>query len=182
MAHTGSRGNPHLEHGRPLASFGFDLNDAPAGTVTFYQAAVAPAAAAAAPATTAADEIVAATEGCVQRLLGDGVAALAASRPAFDESDEPALPTPGPGKKVSAGIVLVDEQGRLTIREPTNHFGGYKHTYAKGRLDRDETPARRPTANCSRRPDCMVGSSVSSETSTATPGSHACMWECEPAG
>ena len=140
LAQAGSRGTPHLEHGRQLASFGFDQNDAPAGTVTFYEAAVAPAAGGANPATAPADEIVPATEGCVQRLLADGVAALAASTPAFDESDEPVLPPPGPGKKVSAGIVPVDEQGRLTIREPTNHFGGYKHTFAKGRLDPDETP------------------------------------------
>ena len=36
--------------------------------------------------------------------------------------------------------MLVDELGRLTIREPANHFAGYEHSYAKGRVDPGETP------------------------------------------
>jgi len=40
----------------------------------------------------------------------------------------------------SYGGVLVDDQGRLLLREPTNHFGGYVWTFAKGRPDPGESP------------------------------------------
>ena len=102
--------------------------------MSFYRSATIPAAT-----VSTADEIVRLTEDCVAKLLAEGTAALAASTPGFDHLDEPPLPAPDPGKKLSAGIVLVDSQGRLTIREPTNHFGGYEWTYAKGRLDPGET-------------------------------------------
>lgn len=38
------------------------------------------------------------------------------------------------------GGVLIDEQGRVLLREPTNHFGGYVWTFAKGSPDPGETP------------------------------------------
>ena len=45
-----------------------------------------------------------------------------------------------PGRKTSYGIVLVDSHGRLLVREPTDHFGGYTWTFAKGTPDPGEHP------------------------------------------
>jgi 8-oxo-dGTP pyrophosphatase MutT (NUDIX family) len=39
-----------------------------------------------------------------------------------------------------AGIATIDETGRLTIREPLNHYGGYVWTFAKGGRHGSETP------------------------------------------
>ena len=39
------------------------------------------------------------------------------------------------GKKTSAGVLIIEDDGRVWIYEPTNHFGGYKHTYPKGTLE-----------------------------------------------
>ena len=36
------------------------------------------------------------------------------------------------GKKISAGCIMVEEDGSLWLVEPTGHFGGYKNTYPKG--------------------------------------------------
>jgi 8-oxo-dGTP diphosphatase len=41
---------------------------------------------------------------------------------------------------VAYGGVLVDEQGRVLLREPSDHFGGYVWTFAKGTPDPGETP------------------------------------------
>lgn len=38
------------------------------------------------------------------------------------------------------GGVLIDWSGKILLREPKNHFGGYAWTYAKGRPDPGETP------------------------------------------
>lgn len=38
------------------------------------------------------------------------------------------------------GGVLFDSQGRTLLREPTNHFGGYVWTFAKGTPTGNETP------------------------------------------
>jgi 8-oxo-dGTP pyrophosphatase MutT (NUDIX family) len=47
----------------------------------------------------------------------------------------------GPIPKADAyGGVLVDKTGRVLLREPTGHFGGYVWTFAKGRIDKGETP------------------------------------------
>ncbi|MEY4761460.1 MAG: hypothetical protein RLZZ200_1316 [Pseudomonadota bacterium] len=40
----------------------------------------------------------------------------------------------------SYGGVLVDAAGKVLLREPTNHFGEYVWTFAKGRRDPGETP------------------------------------------
>lgn len=39
------------------------------------------------------------------------------------------------GKHVSTGVVLFDDGGRIWIYEPRNHYGGYQHTFPKGRLE-----------------------------------------------
>ena len=38
------------------------------------------------------------------------------------------------------GVVLVNAHGKVLLREPTGHFGGYVWTFAKGRPDKGETP------------------------------------------
>lgn len=48
-------------------------------------------------------------------------------------------PIPIP-KADAYGGVLIDEQGRVLLREPTKHFGGYVWTFAKGGPDPGETP------------------------------------------
>jgi 8-oxo-dGTP pyrophosphatase MutT (NUDIX family) len=42
--------------------------------------------------------------------------------------------------KVAYGGVVIDAQGRVLLREPTNHYDGYVWTFPKGRPDPDETP------------------------------------------
>lgn len=45
---------------------------------------------------------------------------------------EPPLP---PGQKMSSGCVVVEPDGRIWIYEPKDHFGGYEHTYPKGKIE-----------------------------------------------
>lgn len=47
---------------------------------------------------------------------------------------EPAMEVP-PGKKVSAGVVAVEPDGRVWIVHPTGGFGGYLATWPKGRVE-----------------------------------------------
>jgi 8-oxo-dGTP diphosphatase len=42
--------------------------------------------------------------------------------------------------KAAYGGVVVDATGRVLLREPTNHFGGYVWTFPKGKADPDEGP------------------------------------------
>jgi 8-oxo-dGTP pyrophosphatase MutT (NUDIX family) len=42
--------------------------------------------------------------------------------------------------KLSYGGVIFDEQGRVLLREPTNHFDGYVWTFPKGKVDAGEHP------------------------------------------
>lgn len=35
----------------------------------------------------------------------------------------------------SAGFVVIDKKGRVALREPTNHYGGYHWTFAKGQVE-----------------------------------------------
>ncbi len=43
------------------------------------------------------------------------------------------------GKVLSTGIVLFDEDEKIWIYEPLNHFGGYKNTFPKGRVEKELT-------------------------------------------
>lgn len=45
-----------------------------------------------------------------------------------------------PPFKASYGGVLVDAAGRVLLREPTNHYGGYTWTFPKGKAEPGETP------------------------------------------
>jgi ADP-ribose pyrophosphatase YjhB (NUDIX family) len=46
---------------------------------------------------------------------------------------EPAWPASS--KKKAAGVIVVEPDGRLWLVEPANHFGGYEHTFPKGKID-----------------------------------------------
>lgn len=45
--------------------------------------------------------------------------------------------TPLPPKEAAGGVV-VDQAGRILLREPTKHFGGYVWTFPKGTVDAKE--------------------------------------------
>src|SRR4051794_29274147 len=65
---------------------------------------------------------------------------MAASTPDFSAIPDIDLghadgPIDAQGKKVSTGIVLFEPDGRFWIYEPRNHYGGYEHTFPKGRVE-----------------------------------------------
>jgi 8-oxo-dGTP pyrophosphatase MutT (NUDIX family) len=53
--------------------------------------------------------------------------------------DEPVL-VPKQGKKLAAGVVIMEPDGRFWLVAPTNAFGGYKTTFPKGRLEPGMNP------------------------------------------
>jgi 8-oxo-dGTP pyrophosphatase MutT (NUDIX family) len=68
----------------------------------------------------------------IQNLSSDNThwETLAASMPL----DEPPFHLPA-GLKASAGVVICEMDGRCWLIAPSNQFGGYQHTFPKGRLD-----------------------------------------------
>ena len=50
---------------------------------------------------------------------------------------EPPLHVP-PGMHVSAGVIMLEPDGRVWLYEPTGHYGGYVHTFAKGTVEEGE--------------------------------------------
>jgi len=60
-----------------------------------------------------------------------GWIALAAAGAGFDEPPFVAAP----GKRVAAGVVILESDGRVWIVHPSNAFGGYPATFPKGTLD-----------------------------------------------
>ena len=54
-----------------------------------------------------------------------------------DDLDEPPLNVPI-GKQPATGVVVMEPDGRVWIVCPSNSFGGYKNTFAKGKYDNDE--------------------------------------------
>ena len=48
--------------------------------------------------------------------------------------DEPPFVLP-PGKRAAAGVVVVEDDGRVWAVAPSNRFGGYDATFPKGRVD-----------------------------------------------
>lgn len=56
-------------------------------------------------------------------------------------ADEPEFAL-GPNEQYlrrSAGVIVLEPDGRVWIYEPKNHFGGYEHTYPKGRPEKGLT-------------------------------------------
>lgn len=51
-----------------------------------------------------------------------------------DGFDEPPF-VPAPGKRVAAGVVILEEDGRVWVVHPSNAFGGYPATFPKGTVD-----------------------------------------------
>lgn len=60
-----------------------------------------------------------------------GWAAVAAEGAPFDEPPYVAAP----GKRVAAGVVIAEPDGRVWVVHPSNGFGGYPATFPKGTLD-----------------------------------------------
>jgi 8-oxo-dGTP pyrophosphatase MutT (NUDIX family) len=62
--------------------------------------------------------------------------------PAYESKQKPAplAATFSVPKAGAYGGVLFDTQRRTLLREPSNHYGGYVWTYAKGKPDAAETP------------------------------------------
>jgi len=56
--------------------------------------------------------------------------------------DEPPMPTQG---KLGSGVIIEEPDGRIWLAKPTNEFGGYKHTFPKGTLEKGENLS--PQAN-----------------------------------
>ena len=55
---------------------------------------------------------------------------------------EPALKTPL-GKKPASGVIIREPDGRVWVVAPANQFGGYEHTFPKGKI----SPGLSPQAN-----------------------------------
>lgn len=55
---------------------------------------------------------------------------------------------PSPGKKLSAGVIAHHHDGRIWLVAPKNEFGGYKHTFPKGRVDKNEHPEHAAIREC----------------------------------
>lgn len=49
--------------------------------------------------------------------------------------DEPAWNPVNKEKPDAAGAIILEPDGRVWIYEPKNHFGGYEHTFSKGRVE-----------------------------------------------
>ena len=45
-----------------------------------------------------------------------------------------------PNARISTGIILREPDGRMTLIEPRNHYGGYIHTFPKGGVESNLTP------------------------------------------
>lgn len=60
-----------------------------------------------------------------------GWVALAGQDGAFDEPPF----APAPGRRVAAGVVILEDDGRVWVVHPSNGFGGYPATFPKGTLD-----------------------------------------------
>lgn len=48
--------------------------------------------------------------------------------------DEPPFSAPS-GKHPAAGVVVIEPDGRIWLVSPSNGYGGYKHTFPKGRRE-----------------------------------------------
>lgn len=65
--------------------------------------------------------------------------ALAPAKPDYAKLVNPSIEEP-PFTGQSAGIILVEPDGRVWTVSPKNEYGGYRNTFPKGRLNPGETP------------------------------------------
>ena len=71
----------------------------------------------------------------------NGIECAPARLPAETQFPVPAPPMiPPHGLKPAAGAVILEPDGRLWLVTPTNHFGGYVHTFPKGRIESGGRP------------------------------------------
>lgn len=75
----------------------------------------------------------------------NGVPLKAEATPDFSKSvdysiSEPPLPALPKGKTLSAGVVMVEPDGRVWTYEPKNQYGGYRTTFSKGGVEKGEHP------------------------------------------
>lgn len=54
----------------------------------------------------------------------------------MDDLFEPAIHVPK-GKKAASGVVIEEEDGRVWVVSPTNHFGGYQNVFPKGKAEEE---------------------------------------------
>lgn len=53
--------------------------------------------------------------------------------------DEPPFPKVE-GKRPGSGVIIEEPDGRVWVVEPTNHYGGYEHSFPKGGLEKGMSP------------------------------------------
>lgn len=51
-----------------------------------------------------------------------------------DDFTEPPF-VPAPGKRIAAGVAILEDDGRVWVVHPSNGFGGYPATFPKGTMD-----------------------------------------------
>lgn len=80
-------------------------------------------------------------------LEGRNLNGIPLTETAFDPHDvpdvdvgEPPLEEITTGLKQSTGVLIEEPDGRIWIYEPANHFGGYRHTFSKGRVEDEDSP------------------------------------------
>lgn len=54
------------------------------------------------------------------------------TKPALDAADPLDVP---PGKRAGAGVIILEDDGRMWVTKPTNGFGGYQHSWPKGGIE-----------------------------------------------
>lgn len=57
---------------------------------------------------------------------------IAVKRKGYTAKDGTKVPDSVSYKRMGAGVIIQEPDGRVWITEPTNHFGGYRHTFPKG--------------------------------------------------
>ncbi len=71
-------------------------------------------------------------------------------------------------KEKAYGGVIVNEQGKILLREPRNHFDGYVWTFPKGRPDKNQKPDETPEETAIR--EVFEETGVKAEIKEPLPG------------
>lgn len=51
------------------------------------------------------------------------------------DADHPFTPSDDRTKSIGAGVIIMEDDGRIWLTKPTNEFGGYKNTFPKGTVE-----------------------------------------------